>query len=134
LTADRRLLPHEVGADVLADTIARVAALDLSGRGLGVDVRLTMEMPGFETPADHHLVGTAREAVVAAGGPDLPVTGWTAACDGGFVTRDAGVPVVVLGPGSVATAAHQADESVAVRDLVVAARVYALCALRLTRH
>jgi acetylornithine deacetylase/succinyl-diaminopimelate desuccinylase-like protein len=37
----------------------------------------------------------------------------------------------VLGPGSVATQAHRADESVAVDELVIAARAYALTALRL---
>jgi acetylornithine deacetylase/succinyl-diaminopimelate desuccinylase-like protein len=36
----------------------------------------------------------------------------------------------VLGPGSVASQAHRPDESVAVDDLVVAARTYTLIALR----
>jgi acetylornithine deacetylase len=57
--------------------------------------------------------------------------GWTAACDGGYVARDLGVPVVVLGPGSVTTQAHRADESVAIHELATAARAYALTALRL---
>jgi len=42
-----------------------------------------------------------------------------------------GVPVVVLGPGSVAEQAHRADESVGVDELVTAARAYALAILRL---
>ncbi|HZI96113.1 MAG TPA: M20 family metallopeptidase [Actinomycetales bacterium] len=133
VTADRRLLPGEAGADVLADVTARVAALGLAERGMRVDVRMTMEMPGFETPADHRLVTVSREAVRDAGGPDVPVAGWTAACDGGFIARDGHVPVVVLGPGSVATQAHRADESVPLDDLLTAARTYALCALRLLR-
>jgi acetylornithine deacetylase len=57
--------------------------------------------------------------------------GWTAACDGGFVARDLDVPVVVLGPGSVAEQAHRPDESVALEELIVAARTYTLTALRL---
>jgi acetylornithine deacetylase/succinyl-diaminopimelate desuccinylase family protein len=133
VTADRRLLPDEQGSDVLADTSARLAKLGLEGRGLGVDVRMTMEMPGFETAREHPLVETAGAAVRAAGGPDLPLAGWTAACDGGFIARDAGVPVVVLGPGSVAEQAHRADESVELHHLLVAARAYALCALRMLR-
>ena len=64
-------------------------------------------------------------------GPGLPLGGWTAACDGGFVARDLGVPVVVLGPGSVTDQAHRADESVGIDELIVAARAYALTALRL---
>jgi acetylornithine deacetylase/succinyl-diaminopimelate desuccinylase family protein len=131
VTADRRLLPEEYGAEVLADTIARIGKLGLESRGLTVDVRMTMEMPGFETAPEHPLVDTASHAVRAAGGPDLPLAGWTAACDGGFIARDAGVPVVVLGPGSVADQAHRANESVELGQLLVAARTYALCALRL---
>jgi acetylornithine deacetylase/succinyl-diaminopimelate desuccinylase-like protein len=53
------------------------------------------------------------------------------ACDGGFVARDLGVPTVVLGPGSVNDQAHRSDESVGVAELVVAARAYAVTAMRL---
>ena len=92
---------------------------------------MPMEMPAFETPADSPLAATVDAALADAGGPGLPPGGWTAACDGGFVARDLGVPVVVLGPGSVSTQAHRPDESVAIEELVVAARAYALTALRL---
>lgn len=131
VTADRRLLPDEQGPAVLSDIRARVDKLGLGSRGLEVDVRMTMDMPGFETPAGHPLVGIGSRAVRDAAGPDQPLAGWTAACDGGFVSRDAGVPVIVLGPGSVANEAHRADESVSLQELLVAARTYALCALRL---
>jgi acetylornithine deacetylase len=133
ITADRRLLPGERGEAVLADTVDRIDALRLAERGLGVTVTMTMQMPGFETPPEHRLVVTAQRAVRDAGGPELPLAGWTAACDGGFIARDAGVPVIVLGPGSVAGQAHRADESVGLDELLVAARTYALCLMRLLR-
>jgi acetylornithine deacetylase len=47
------------------------------------------------------------------------------------VARDLSVPTVVLGPGSVNDQAHRTDESVGVAELVLAARAYALTALRL---
>lgn len=131
VVADRRLLPGETGPEVLGSTRLRLEALELAERGLGLEVAMTMDMPGFETPDDHPLVVAAESALSAAGGPKLPLGGWSAACDGGFVARDAGVPVVVLGPGSVADQAHRADESVSVDELVVAARTYALLAMRL---
>lgn len=131
IIADRRLLPDEQGPAVLAETTARIEALRLGERGLGVEVTMTMQMPGFETAPDHRLVVLAQRAVGDAGGPALPLAGWTAACDGGFVARDAGVPVIVLGPGSVAEQAHRPDESVGLDELVIAARTYALCAIRL---
>jgi len=131
IVADRRLLPGESPAAVLEDLRRRVAALRLADRGLSVELEMPMEMPAFETPADCDLVRVVEAARVDAGGVDLPLAGWTAACDGGYVARDLGVPVVVLGPGSVTTQAHRADESVPIVELVTAARTYALAALRL---
>jgi acetylornithine deacetylase len=131
IVADRRLLPGESPAAVLDDLRQRVSALGLEDRGLTIDLDMPMEMPAFETPADADLVRVTEVARVDAGGPDLPLAGWTAACDGGYVARDLGVPVVVLGPGSVTTQAHRADESVAISELLIAARAYTLTALRL---
>jgi acetylornithine deacetylase len=129
--ADRRLLPGESPETVLDGLRERVDGLLLTERGLTVDVAMPMEMPAFETPADSVLALAADAALADAGGPGLPLGGWTAACDGGFVARDLGIPVVVLGPGSAINQAHRADESVAVSELIVAARAYALSALRL---
>ncbi|WP_202866199.1 M20 family metallopeptidase [Kribbella turkmenica] len=131
IVADRRLLPGESPAAVLDDLRSRVAALRLEDRGLSVELEMPMEMPAFETAAGTDLVRVVESARSDAGGPDLPLAGWTAACDGGYVARDLGVPVVVLGPGSVTTQAHRADESIPVTELVTAARAYALTALRL---
>lgn len=127
--ADRRLLPGESGATVIDDLRGRLTGL--ADRGLTVDVSMPMEMPPFQTPADATLVRITESALADAGGPGLPVAGWTAACDGGFIARDLGVPVVVLGPGSVTDQAHRADESVPVEQLLVAARAYVLTALRM---
>jgi acetylornithine deacetylase/succinyl-diaminopimelate desuccinylase-like protein len=133
VVADRRLLPGESADAVLDELRERVAGLRLADRGLTVDLVMPMEMPAFQTPADSELARTADTALADAGGPGLPLGGWTAACDGGFVARDLEVPAVVLGPGSATTQAHRADESVAIEELLVAARAYALTALRLLR-
>lgn len=130
LAVDRRLLPGELPGDVVADTSERLEAL-LAPRGLRLEVDSAMDMPGFATPADHRLVQVSDQAVRDAGGRGLPLAGWTAACDGGFIARDTQTPVVVLGPGSVSAAAHRPDECVPVRDLLVAARAYALIMLRM---
>jgi acetylornithine deacetylase len=131
VVADRRLLPGESPAEVLADLGRRIAALRLEDRGLTVELAMPMEMPAFETPADADLVRITEAARLDGGGQPMPLAGWTAACDGGYVDRDLGVPVVVLGPGSVTGQAHRADESVPVAELLTAARTYALAALRL---
>jgi acetylornithine deacetylase/succinyl-diaminopimelate desuccinylase-like protein len=75
VTADRRLLPGERAADVLVEIAARIDAIGLTDRGLRAAVRMTMDLPGFETPAEHPLVLVSSQAVRDAGGPDLPLGG-----------------------------------------------------------
>lgn len=133
ILVDRRMLPAELPAQVLEDTRQRITALGLPNRGLSVEVTMTMDMPGFETPSDDPFVQAIDAALTCAGGPALPLGGWTAACDGGYVARETGIPVVVLGPGSVEDQAHRADESVPIGELLTAARSYALTALYLLR-
>ncbi|MGB3829985.1 MAG: M20 family metallopeptidase [Ornithinimicrobium sp.] len=128
---DRRLLPGERIEDVLCAVRARLTDLRLGDRGLSVEVDSPMDMPGFETPEDHRFVSVVDGAAASAGRPGMPLGGWTAACDGGFVAAAWGAPVVVLGPGSVNEQAHRPDESVGVDELVTAARAYALTAMRL---
>jgi acetylornithine deacetylase/succinyl-diaminopimelate desuccinylase-like protein len=50
--------------------------------------------------------------------------GFTGITDARFYINDVRIPTVILGPGSLEVA-HTADESVAVDDLVAAARIYA---------
>ncbi|MGK7223144.1 M20 family metallopeptidase [Kocuria flava] len=127
---DRRLMPGEDPHRIVQELLAAVAAAGIDRDGITVAAEVTMAMPGFRTPADHPLVTTAHGAVAELGGP-ASVGGWTAACDGGFVARDHGVPTVVMGPGGLNDQAHQVDESVGTDELVLAARAYALTALRL---
>lgn len=134
IQVDRRLLPGEDPDEVERGARERIAALDLDADGLTVELSLPMSMPGFETSTTDPFVTTLDESLGAAGGPGHPLGGWTAACDGGFVARDWGVPVVVLGPGSVNEQAHRPDESVGVDEITTAARAYALAAWRLLTH
>ncbi len=128
--ADRRLLPGEDPRDVLAQVHARIESLRLADDGLSFEIDMPMNMPGFDTPeADAFAVAVDR-ALGESGGPGLPLGGWTAACDGGYISRDLGVPTVVLGPGSVNDQAHRPDESVGIDELLVAARTYARIATR----
>jgi acetylornithine deacetylase len=131
ISIDRRLLPGQSGKQARAEIDALLASLDLGAQELTAESRLTMEIPSFELPPDHPFVRAVRSASIDTGAPEQPVAGWTAACDGGYLMRDTGIPTVVLGPGSVVEQAHRPDESVAVADVVTAARAYAVCAIRL---
>jgi acetylornithine deacetylase len=127
---DRRLMPGE-DADAVASWLRKaITDAGIDRDGISVDVEVTMAMPGFSTNADHALVTQAARAVADAGG-HTEITGWTAACDGGFISRDLGIPAIVLGPGSLNDQAHRPDESVSINELITAAKAYALLALRL---
>ncbi|MGF9664046.1 M20 family metallopeptidase [Arthrobacter crystallopoietes] len=129
LSLDRRLMPDDDPDRILADLLARIREAGIDTDGISVTGRVSMQMPGFRTPADHPLVAAAVASVEAAGG-STRIGGWTAACDGGFIVRDFGVPAIVLGPGGLNDQAHQADESVGLDELSIAARAYALLCLR----
>lgn len=70
------------------------------------------------------LVVAAREVVAAELGAagDVTVRGMPYGCDAGLTAGYAGMPTVVLGPGDIRDA-HTADESVAVEQLLAAARI-----------
>jgi succinyl-diaminopimelate desuccinylase len=133
LSLDRRLMPGEDPEEILAGLLSRIRAAGIDTDGIGVAGRVAMQMPGFRTPEDHPLAATALDCVADAGGTARR-GGWTAACDGGFIARDHGIPTIVLGPGSLNDQAHQPDESVGLDELTAAARAYALLCLRLLGH
>lgn len=127
---DRRLMPDEDAFEVAKWLRDAISEAGIDSDGITVDVEVTMAMPGFQTERGHALAREAASAVVDAGG-ETTITGWTAACDGGFINRDLGIPAIVLGPGGLNDQAHRPDESVSIAELVTAAKAYALLALRL---
>ncbi|MFF2347801.1 M20 family metallopeptidase [Pseudarthrobacter sp. NPDC058119] len=129
ISLDRRLMPDDDAQQILERLLAQVREAGIDTDGISVSARVTMEMPGFRTPEDHPLVQNSVAALADAG-VDSAIRGWTAACDGGFVVRDLGVPAIVMGPGGLNDQAHQVNESVSIAEIVAAARAYALLCLR----
>jgi acetylornithine deacetylase len=129
VSLDRRLMPDDDAQQILDRLLAQVREAGIDTDGISVSARVTMEMPGFRTPEDHPLVSNSVAALADAG-VDSAIRGWTAACDGGFVVRDLGVPAIVMGPGGLNGQAHQVNESVSIAEVVAAARAYALLCLR----
>lgn len=129
VSLDRRLMPDDDAQQILDRLLAQVREAGIDTDGISVSARVTMEMPGFRTSEDHPLVSNSVAALADAG-VDSAIRGWTAACDGGFVVRDLGVPAIVMGPGGLNDQAHQVNESVSIAEVVAAARAYALLCLR----
>lgn len=131
LSLDRRLMPDDDAHAILASLRKRITTAGIDQDGIAVTTEVSMEMPGFRTPEDHPLVSAAVQAL-ADSGFESQIGGWTAACDGGFIARDFGIPTIVMGPGGLNDQAHQVNESVSIAELMTAARAYALLCLRHT--
>ena len=124
ISLDRRLLPGESAEHLAGWLVAAAAEAGITGDGIGLDVEVTMEMPGFITDHDSPAVTTLEAAAEAVTGQVPECTVWTAACDGGYIARDLGLPTIVCGPGSISEQAHHVDEAIEVAELVRACRIY----------
>ncbi|UOR01384.1 M20/M25/M40 family metallo-hydrolase [Leucobacter allii] len=135
LTIDRRTMPGEDPGRIL-DALLGLARADIAASGIAgaerieVRGRVDMVMPGFRADDAAAVVGIAADALRRLGAA-VAITGWTAACEGGFIAEHHGAPTIILGPGDINAQAHQPDERVELADLVTAARAYALIALGL---
>ncbi|QBI21325.1 M20 family peptidase [Egibacter rhizosphaerae] len=128
LAVDVRTIPGTPNDRVVELLHAEAAGV---GDDTGVEIALEVieDRPATETPADHPVVTAVSAAHHAVTGRAAPFGGVPGATDGTILWRDAGLPVVVYGPGDK-WIAHQVDEQVAVADLERCARVYADAARR----
>jgi acetylornithine deacetylase len=119
LVADRRVLPGESVESVRAEL---EAALSDAGLEEVAVTACSLEKPALGTSEDHASVRACSRALERAGRPGSP-TGVAFGTDAG-VFEGAGVPGVVLGPGSIARA-HTAREYVEVDQVEAMAEVFA---------
>ena len=77
---------------------------------------------------EHPLVRAAQLAL-AGEGRDSSLTVFPAWTDGALISREAGIPTLIWGPGELKLA-HSAEENVPIEDILLAARLYAAAARR----
>ncbi|MET9913731.1 M20/M25/M40 family metallo-hydrolase [Streptomyces sp. NPDC006476] len=111
---DRRTLPGEDADDVWRQDRAELAEL-----GAELDLPFLVDH-ALDTPVDSAVVSALCSALAAHGRPG-ETAGMPFGTDASKIAR-AGVPTVVLGPGSLRDA-HAADESVELAEVELAARV-----------
>jgi len=122
---DRRILPGETDPEKVLAPFHGLAA-DLQREHPEVDVRSEIRewTDAAEAPAASAIAEAVRRASAAERGAPAADAGFTGITDARYYINDAGIPTVIIGPGSLGVA-HTADEWVAVEDLVTAARLYA---------
>lgn len=120
---DVRTIPGTDHAELIA-RIRHEAEEAAATAGVTVGLTVVDDRPAIEIPEDHPVVAglvAAHELVHGSRPPFGAVPGTT---DGTVLTRDAGLPTVVYGPGGK-WIAHQKDEYVEVREIGEYTRVYA---------
>lgn len=120
IVLDRRLIPGETRE--MADEQIRQCVEQtrtLVGRNFQIELIdiLTNSIP-CETPTDSEIVQVGLTAANA----ESP-TGFGAGCDLKFFVEGAGIPGIILGPGSIAQA-HGADEFVPIDQLYAVSNIY----------
>jgi succinyl-diaminopimelate desuccinylase len=131
LRVDVRTIPG-VDHTALVQRVSELAVGAGAPDGVSATVVVIDDRPCVEVAADHPLVTALADAHQAVLGEPARYGGVPGATDGTILTRDAGIPTVVYGPGGK-WIAHQADEFVEVDDIVRCARVYAEAADRFLR-
>ena len=97
------------------------------------DVSVIDDRPSTEIPHTHALVDAVQYGHQQVFNVQAPFGGVPGSTDGTIITRDAGVPVVVYGPGHKRIP-HQPDEFVIIDEVVRAAEVYIHAAFHFLSH
>jgi acetylornithine deacetylase/succinyl-diaminopimelate desuccinylase-like protein len=121
LSIDRRLLPGEEPEIVLAG-YREVIDATLATSPVSATIAVLLLDETLETPADSEVIATAADVCLNL---DLEPTaiGVPYGSDASKLSRRAGVPSIVFGPGSI-DQAHAADESVPLDEVATAAAFY----------
>lgn len=128
LAVDVRTVPGMDHAGIVTD-IAKAAAELAAVDQVSTEVTVVDDRPAADTPVSDPVVQAVIAAHREVTGAEPVIGGVPGATDGTILWRDAGLPVVVYGPGGK-WIAHQADEYVEADDLVRKARVYLAAARR----
>lgn len=122
LALDVRTIPG-VDHPGLISLLTRLAESLAAEHDLEVQVTVLDDRPPVDTPIDDAVVVSMLAGHLAATGTSAVIGGVPGTTDGTILTRDAGLPTVVYGPGGK-WIAHQADEYVEVADIITSTHAY----------
>jgi len=126
---DRRTTPGESIEDAEREIRSVVELMAAEDPDLEAEVSFNVRMDVSVSPADSEIVKSfQRAAEKIVGIKPVPVGGSHSSDHGYFVTKH-GKPVASYGTGGVGT--HMADEHIAVEDIILTTKVYALTMLDL---
>src|SRR5690606_8484291 len=128
---DIRTVP-DLDHETVVAVVTKLAEASATEDRVTAEVTVVDDRPAVEIDVGHPVVVALAAAHEAVTGEPARYGGVPGATDGTILTRDAGIPTAVYGPGGK-WIAHQADEYVEVADIVRCAHVYAEAADRYLR-
>jgi len=129
ITVDRRLLPSEDPGEAEAELESIIQRLGDEDPDFKAELKVLMSRRGAETRPNEAVVKISEEAVEDVLGGRVEAAGCPATSDMEVFVNKAGIPTVILGPGSI-SGAHVVDEYIDVDQIVSAAKIYTSIALR----
>lgn len=131
-TLDIRLLPDQAPDAVVADVKALAQRLCAEVEAFDYDITVVDARPATATPREAPIVQALAGAKRDLTGRDPVYGGVPGSTDGTILATHAGVPIVTCGPGNTFVP-HQVDEYLDIGQLIEAAKLYVLAALRYLR-
>ena len=129
ITIDRRTLPSENAEAGRKELQTMLDGLSKEDAEFKAELEVTVDAPPMEVSENEPVVSVTKDAVKAVMGVDRKIEGFSAVSDASNLVN-AGIPSVVLGPGSL-NMAHTVDESIPISEVTLAAQIYAAVAIRL---
>ena len=129
-TIERRTIPGEATAAVMAEIEAAFARVRARRPDLDASVSLIFEQPPSNVAIDAPIV-RALDGALRACGEEVNVTGMSAWTDAAIL-NEAGIPAICFGPGDIGLA-HAAEEYVRIDEIERATLVLAALAMEWTR-
>ena len=134
LAADRRSVPGETFGSICEELQELLTKVETEMPGLETEIRrfpggmATMEHVALKTAEEHPVVKAAVAASRAACGTVGEFGAFPAWTDGALLAEFGGISSIIWGPGDLAVA-HSPRESIAIEQVMEAARLYAVAAL-----
>lgn len=128
-TLDIRLIPGQTVEEIVQDLKAIVVRLQDQNEDFDCDVSVVDARPPTSTPREEPIVRALASATRDVAGREPVYGGVPGSTDGTILATHAGIPIVTCGPGDTYIP-HHVDEYLDVDQLIEAARLYAVAALR----
>ncbi len=125
---DIRYIPYQTSEEITQDVEFYAKKVEEECPRIKADVKLIFPHPAMEIDAEHKLVKSVDENVLAATGSKKQITGATYWGDSGLLNTLSNIPTLLFGPGDI-SCAHSDEEFIDISQIATAAVIYALTAL-----